>query len=220
MSGSALTNPIVTDQSHGFSRVLQVFVGEEELEAVSWVDVVKGVATVMHTETLGDGYRVSHSLREVTRVSIRKSSSREQRLAYLDFAVHWARKAKVQFSVLPGSDNISEAARVVLEAAKRAASIEVAERPCPMLRPRDFVGRDRFLHKPTNWDEDRDGEIQALPAAVRGQEIITVWTLTSAQRLAVAQGADIALVCHGSQPPAKLMTFIDQSTGKGGKPNE
>jgi hypothetical protein len=76
------------------------------------------------------------------------------------------------------------------------------------MNPVKFEGAE-IIGKPKGWDDARDGECVGLPVQVsilpNGVPMFTsVWKPTPEERHAIAEGANIALSCFGSQTPVML----------------
>jgi hypothetical protein len=82
------------------------------------------------------------------------------------------------------------------------------------MNPVRFEGAE-IIGKPAKWDDAKDGECVGLPAQVsilpNGMKMFTsVWKPTPEERIAIAEGANIALSCFGAQTPVMLTAeYID-----------
>lgn len=87
------------------------------------------------------------------------------------------------------------------------------------MRAVDFLGVNRRFGAPNGWDAEKHGECSVLPVLLwkDGDGLTTmtsVWEFTPEERLAIANGAKIALNCVGGQPPVSLeVTTVETILG-------
>jgi len=79
------------------------------------------------------------------------------------------------------------------------------------MEPVTFVGQQKILFAPSNWDAKRRGRCEGLPVAMHHGCIYSCWQFTWRERLQILFGKQLSLIISGDSMPPVAMEISEFS---------